>query len=199
MKPITDFSKKCDTYDGLTSRCKSCLAEVRKATYVEQREQILAKNTAWYAENKAAVTAGRKDRFDSEKNKTQCRSYYEANKAKVRKMNDAWAAANPEKVREAWRNYGKRNQANRNAISAKRRASKRNQYPLWDRELTDFVSTEASSLARIRGELFGFKWHVDHVVPLRGKEVRGLHVWNNLQVIPGVLNARKSNKLEVAA
>lgn len=61
-------------------------------------------------------------------------------------------------------------------------------------ELTEFVFSEAYDLAKIREKQFGFKWHVDHIVPLNGKTVCGLHVWNNLQVIPAVQNLSKGNK-----
>jgi 5-methylcytosine-specific restriction endonuclease McrA len=37
-------------------------------------------------------------------------------------------------------------------------------------------------------------WHVDHIVPLQGENVSGLHVPWNLRVIPGTDNMRKNNR-----
>lgn len=41
----------------------------------------------------------------------------------------------------------------------------------------------------------GMEHHVDHVIPIKGRTVSGLHVQGNLQVLPGPENRKKSNKL----
>jgi hypothetical protein len=44
----------------------------------------------------------------------------------------------------------------------------------------------------------GISFHVDHVIPVRGRLVSGLHVPENLRVIPKIENLRKNRRFEVA-
>ena len=81
-----------------------------------------------------------------------------------------------------------------NAATYKRRTAKLNRMPLWaDKNKIK----ELYKLAQIKTKETGFSWHVDHIIPLQGELVSGLHVFNNLQVISGIDNIKKHNKYEV--
>jgi hypothetical protein len=88
--------------------------------------------------------------------------------------------------------YAKNNPHKICAMASKRRASLRNRTPSWLTADDFWLMEEAYSLAQMRTKLFGSKWHVDHVLPLHGKKVSGLHVPLNLQVIPAIANQQKS-------
>jgi len=68
-------------------------------------------------------------------------------------------------------------------------------YAYLKSELTDFVFEQSQELAQQRETLLGIKIHVDHMIPLKAKNTCGLHVWNNFQCLPSVMNSSKGNKL----
>ena len=73
----------------------------------------------------------------------------------------------------------------------RRRAAKGLQTPKWA-DLDKIRSIYES--ARVLGEKFGVTYHVDHIIPLNGKDICGLHVENNLQLLECSLNLSKGNK-----
>jgi len=133
---------------------------------------------------------------------------------KRRNPADGWAARNPEAKREAAKRYRQRhpdrvraskaarseeqkakdraaiaawarnNPGKKNAKEAKRRACLSQQTPAW----ADLKAIERFYEACPLG------YHVDHIVPLRGKNVSGLHVLNNLQYLPALENVSKGNR-----
>jgi len=78
----------------------------------------------------------------------------------------------------------------------KRRAAKINASKDWG-ELNQFIIEEAYKLSRLRSDLTGIEWQVDHIIPLIHPKVCGLHVGINLQVITAIENLNKRNKFEV--
>jgi hypothetical protein len=104
--------------------------------------------------------------------------------------------------REYWRELNRKSYLkwsdefyNKRLLESNKRHGKLRQV-LWDDELTQLVVEEAHRLRKLRNQITGFEWHVDHIIPLNGKIVSGLHVWNNLQVIPKILNLTKNNKFK---
>jgi hypothetical protein len=94
-----------------------------------------------------------------------------------------------DKIRNA--RYLKAHPETNRRLAAKHKAEMLQATALWaDESMID----EFYRLAQLRTLMTGIVWEVDHIIPLRGLGVRGLHVENNLQVIPKTLNAAKGNR-----
>ena len=144
-----------------------------------------------------------------EKQAALVKQWREKNREHKRLSNRAWELANPEKAKASKDKYAAANREKKNARQRqraalypeialahvrKRQAAKAQRTPPWFSAEHLWMTKEAYALAKLREKVIGGKWHVDHVVPLRGKTVSGLHVPWNLQVIPAKLNAFKSNR-----
>lgn len=93
------------------------------------------------------------------------------------------------------RDHYRRNAAAYLELSAKRRAAKKRAVPGWFGELDRLAWSEAMRLTRMRRQATGIPWDADHVIALAGFKFCGLHIAENLQVIPAQLNKEKGNKL----
>lgn len=170
-KELSDFGKDITHKDGFKSMCRYCRKEESSKYYKENKENINKRNTKYmktYRENK-------KD-FISERNSI----YYLRKKDEIKKRN---------------LNYSKNNPHIRTAIKANYRALTLNATPKWlTRTQKKQISEFYKESKRLTKET-GIKHHVDHVIPLQGKNVRGLHVPWNLQILTESENCSKSNKV----
>lgn len=151
-------------------RCKHCILAHHKAYREVNAKRIAARKTEWK----------------------------QANKEHVAKKDKAYAEANPEKKTIARKKWSANNPGKDNACKQINAQARKKRIPTWLSADDKWMIEQAYELAALRTKLFGFQWHVDHIIPLNGKRVSGLHIPTNLQVIPAVDNLRKSNRMEIA-
>lgn len=107
-----------------------------------------------------------------DKNPSYRKQYYTDNYYAERKAGKKWQQNNKAKVLAATRKY---------------QAAKKNATPSWaDLDIIEDFYKEAEY----------FQAEIDHIVPLQSKEVCGLHVEHNLQLLSSAANKSKSNKLD---
>ena len=116
-------------------------------------------------------------------------NYYRQKSAKYR-------TENPEKTRQSYLNSMRKRKPQKAAYERARHAKKLQATPPWltkehwkQMENVYIAAKETSLLA-------GFDCHVDHIVPLVGKDVCGLHVPWNLRVVSRSYNSKKKNNLD---
>ena len=161
-----------------------------KAWREANKEKLAEYNKAWYEANKQVILV-------------KSRAYREANKKRIKENMKVWREANFNRIREARKRYDKkyfsteRGKTIKRINSARHRASKLQRTPRWLAEV-DFKKIERKyAYAQRKTETTGEQWVVDHVIPLRGKFVSGLHVPTNLRVIKRVTNCSKQNHFDL--
>jgi hypothetical protein len=159
------------TMQRKNTKCANCKLEADREYRAANAAAIAAKKKAWKLRNAEHVAA--KDR-----------RYADENPDKRAAARARWEAANP---------------GVSTAAKANNRLARKKRVPTWLTEDDRWIIAQAYELAQLRTERFGFAWHVDHIIPLNGKKVSGLHVPNNIRVIPGAVNMRKHNSFEVDA
>jgi len=172
----------------------------RYADNPDIRRKILEAKKIWYAANieKARAVARQYAQEHPEANKARAAAWRQANPGRAREL--SIRAREQRKLR--WieflecerQRYLKNYQTDPGkytAKGAKRRAAKLQATPAW----SDLVAI--AEIYRQAQQLTldtGVNHDVDHIVPLRGKYVWGLHIPINLQVLTSSANKRKLNK-----
>jgi hypothetical protein len=162
---LCSYNKKSDRWNLLDNECRDCSNYRYKVYRANNLEKELCRDNKYKNANKEIIAEKRVKRY--KKNP----------KEEIKKVR-AWQLLNSDKV---------------TATSAKRRAYKVFATPLW---LTSEQFTAISlfyTKAKTLEQETGIKCHVDHIIPLQGKYVCGLHVPWNLQVLSREENISKRN------
>lgn len=173
--------------------CCECQREKNANVYKANSEMIRLATAAYRKANPEKTKQGQRLRRERniESERARDKQRFLANKDEHIARLNAWNLANPERTKQRIKAWEKANPGKVLAKAAKRRFSKLQQMPAWaDRLAIECVYEKA---AEMRKE--GMDVHVDHIIPLQGRNALGLHVHNNLQIISANANRRKSNSL----
>lgn len=208
---IKEFSVRKASSDGLNSRCKKCMSEVRKQEYQENAEIIKSRVKDYRNRNieKCRETARKQSQKRTQNNPEYIRDYYrnnkdkwkynptpeykarqkksrEKNKESIKKQSKIYYTKNKNAINKKCLQYKKANPNKINANSASRRAKSKNAtLKGFTREIETIYSNAIS-----------LNLHVDHIIPLSHQNICGLHVPWNLQLITKSDNLHKSNSFD---
>lgn len=193
VKPESDFSKKACSPDGLQPKCKSCYSEWHRSHYEKTADQKKSKVKERYKSKSDEICAYVKEwrHKNCDHNRAYARKVAEKKNEQMRKRR----LENPEKYRHLEAEARRRNPGYFAEKVARQKAVRLERTVDWaDASAIRFFYASARYMSRVTG----VEWHVDHIVPLLGRNVSGLHVHFNLAVVPASINLRKSNKFEVS-
>lgn len=158
-------------------------SELMRLLRAENKERYLATGRACDRRNKERKRQRRKARRLANLELFRQKDRAAAKKAAPRRLviNREWAKRNRDKLRPGNR-----------FRTAKYRLAKAKAVPAW----ADLNAINATYVTAARmTDATGILHHVDHIIPINGKEVCGLHVHNNLRVVPYFENTAKGNLL----
>lgn len=136
-----------------------------------------SEHQAQLAARRAAVAKAARGRDNARKASKYAND--SAYRERVKERNRAWSSDNPAKA---------------NARVTRRRLEKISRTPAWlTRGMLAEIDCVYAEARRVTLET-GIPHEVDHVVPLQGARVCGLHVPWNLEVVPKAVNRSKHNK-----
>ena len=165
---------------------KAAKAAYMREYYRKNAETIKAKTAAWVADNKerAAEYAKTYHTANAEKKRDTARKWATENKARKKAADSAYYTANKDARLVVNRQWKKDNKELVYASNHARSRRVRQATPAW----ADLSEIRSIYLLAAKSSK-----EVDHIVPIKGKTVCGLHVVENLRLIGATENRRKGN------
>jgi hypothetical protein len=205
LKELTDFYRDRSTPDGFTIYCKECKntrhLEFQRTPDAKNKAFLKRQNVDTKLKSAQSIKKYRATQKGKEVQTAANKKYYQTQKGKNNVIKQARLAKTPEgkaKGNSRRAKSYKESQGVRvrcRASVSKRKAQKLKATPPW---LTNEQYLEIKDFYLLTEEL---QWlseeplQVDHIVPLQGENVSGLHVPWNLQILPRSLNIRKGNRI----
>jgi hypothetical protein len=164
-----------------------------KESYRRNREKILARHKRKYEEDIEKSRAKGRERYwkNVEKNRERAKNYWKTPQGEVKKKEIY--KRRYEKDPDFFKKYYRKNIDRYREHSARRRLlEKKASINLTEDHIKQMQNIYwlARDLTVINGE----PYEVDHIIPIKGEDVCGLHVPWNLQILPKDLNRSKGNK-----
>lgn len=179
-KPISEFNKEKRSKDGHNCACKVCIRKYYKKYYAE--------NTHVWEEYAARPEV-------AQIQKRQRRQRYEKNKKEILAKNAEYYENHKKQISENKKRWVRKNWQREKVRRSVRRHRTRQATPKWlSLEQKQQIFDIYMRTSKMRSES-GEKYEVDHIIPILGETVCGLHVPWNLQSLTQTENRRKSNKL----
>lgn len=182
-KPFSEFGPDKKGKHGLTSQCHSCK---RKKSY------------AYWNENRDEMNQKQKESYWSSLEESREKAKERTRRYRLKNLPfDSWDEyAKHTKQESEYKQKCRTYRKNKDRLEEVSRAS----YSFGDEEFFNFFMDEARHLSKLRYELTGVKYHVDHIIPLKAGKSKvtaqkacGLHTPANVQVI-----SEKSNLVKGA-
>lgn len=195
-KPFEMFHKNVNGKYGLSPRCKTCTSEQGKQRLLENPDKNKLQCKNWSGrqspEYKAKQAAYRK--ANKEARKEYAKKHYLENKERLNEISRENYLDNKDRYRKTAKLWRVANRSRANALAMKYHASKLSATPDWLSKEQISEINDLYAMVQMFKLYTGTEYHVDHIVPLQGETVCGLHVPWNLQLLPWDENISKGNR-----
>ena len=183
-KSFDNFARNSRYKWGFKSYCKDCENKKSRETY--------SKTIGYQRERSKTYRLN-----NAEKERRRSKAYSENNKERISSRKKKYRELNWYLVRDREKKYYQSNTHKWVHYNKIRDSLKKERLPKWTSTSDIKVIECYYSLANRLSSCLSIPHHVDHIIPLQGTVVSGLHTPLNLEVIPAKLNLQKGNKWQI--